>query len=172
MGKDLVDALLNDWRDERPELDVRGLGITNRITLLGKVLSREDKRALRPLGLAPWACDVLLALRRQGAPYRLTPTELGRVTLLTSGAMTTRLDRLEEAGLVRRRLDSDDRRSFQVDLTRRGRTLADRALHARLQMIDRLLAPLTASERRTAAGLLRKLLVGTADEAGVEAAGR
>jgi DNA-binding MarR family transcriptional regulator len=166
MGKesDTVDQLMEDWSRERPELDARGLGITSRISLLGKVLTREDKRALAPLGVAPWACDVLLALRRQGPPYRLTPTDLRKVTLLTSGAMTTRLDRLEEAGLVRRSLHSDDRRSFQVNLTEQGRQLADQALEARLGMVERLLAPLSADESQAVASLLRKLLVGARPE--------
>lgn len=163
-ASDTVDQLMDDWTRERPDLDARGLGITGRISLLSKVLTREDKQALAPLGLAPWACDVLLALRRQGPPFRLTPTDLRKVTLLTSGAMTTRLDRLEEAGLVLRSLDSEDRRSFQVDLTDQGRQLADRALEARLGMVKKLLAPLSAEEGQAAAGLLRKLLAGATPE--------
>jgi DNA-binding MarR family transcriptional regulator len=161
---DTVDQLMDDWTRERPDLDARGLGITGRISLLSKVLAREDKRALTPLGIAPWACDVLLALRRQGPPYRLTPTDLRKFTLLTSGAMTTRLDRLEEAGLVLRSLDSYDRRSFQVDLTEQGCQLADRALEARLGMVEKLLAPLSEEEGQTAASALRKLLVGARPE--------
>jgi DNA-binding MarR family transcriptional regulator len=164
MREDIVDQLIEDWSRERPELVAWGLGVTNRICLLRKVLSREDKRALGPLGLAPGACDVLLALRRRGRPYQLTPTDLRKVTLLTSGAMTTRLDRLEEAGLVRRSLDSEDRRSFQVNLTERGRKLADRGLAARLEMVEGFLAPLSADERQAAAGLLRKLMVGSGPE--------
>ncbi len=160
MRNDLVDQLIEDWGRERSEVDAGGLGVTSRISLLGKVFSGEDKRTLAPLNLAPWACDVLLALRRQGPPYRLTPTELRKLTLLTSGAMTTRLDRLEEAGLVRRNLDVDDRRSFQVSLTDDGRQLADRAFTARLEMVEARLAPLSAEECEVAAGLLRKLLLG------------
>jgi len=159
MDGDTVDQLMDDWKREHPDLDTSGLGVTSRISLLSKVMAREDKRALAALHLAPWACDVLLALRRQGPPYELTPTDLRNATLLTSGAMTTRLDRLEEAGLVRRSLDSDDRRSFIVSLTDEGRQLADRALTARLRMVDRLLAPLCGDEREAAAGLLRKLLI-------------
>lgn len=159
MSRDLVDQLVEDWGRERSEIDAGGLGVTNRIALLGKVLSNEDKRVLAPLGLAPWACDVLLALRRQGPPYQLTPTKLRKLTLLTSGAMTTRLDRLEEAGLVHRELDSDDRRSFRVSLTERGKHMADRAFTARIEMVEGRLAPLSSDERRTAAALLRKLLV-------------
>ncbi len=159
MREDLVDVLMEDWARERTDVDADGLSVSSRISLLGKVLARRDKRALTPLGLAPWAAEVLLALRRQGPPYRLTPTELRRVSLLTSGAMTTRLDRLEDAGLVRRTPDSEDRRSFQVTLTQRGLELADQAFVARLGMIDELLEPLSAAERSQTAGLLRKLLV-------------
>lgn len=161
-----MDHLVDDWQRERPEIDARGLGITSRITLLRKVLAREDKRALAPLGLAPWACDVLLALRRQGPPHQLTPTRLRELALLTSGAMTTRLDRLEEASLVKRKLDSDDRRSFQIRLTKEGRNLADQAIELRLNAVEKLLAPLGADERETAADLLRKLLVGSSQGVG------
>jgi DNA-binding MarR family transcriptional regulator len=160
MDRDLVDGVVQDWGEQRPDLDAGGLAIANRISLLRKVFVEADKRALRPLELAPWACDVLLALRRQGPPHQLTPTDLRRATLLTSGAMTTRLDRLEEDGLVRRTPDPADRRSFQVSLTERGRLLADRALSVRVDTVDRLLAPLSQAERDAAAGILRKLLIG------------
>lgn len=157
--RDTVDQLRAEWGRERPDLDVSGLSVTSRISLLCKVLSREDGKALAPLGLAPWAADVLLALRRQGPPFQLTPTDLRKVTLLTSGAMTTRLDRLEGAGLVRRRSDTQDRRSIQVALTEAGIELADQAIAARLARVERFLAPLSEEERDTAATLLRKLLV-------------
>ena len=164
MEQDTVDLVVDDWQRERPEIDARGLGITSRINLLRKVLIREDKRALAPLGLAPWACDVLLALRRQGPPHQLTPTRLRELTLLTSGAMTTRLDRLEESSLVTRKLDPDDRRSFQIRLTKKGRSLADRAIELRVGAAEKLLAPLSAGDRAAAAELLRKLLVGSGPE--------
>lgn len=159
MDHDTVDQLREEWGRERPDLDVSGLGVTSRISLLCKVLSREDSKALAPLGLAPWAADVLLALRRQGPPYQLTPTDLRKVTLLTSGAMTTRLDRLEGAGLVRRRSDTQDRRSIRVALTETGIELAEMAIAARLARVERTLAPLSRDERESAAALLRKLLV-------------
>ncbi len=159
MDRDTVDQLREEWGRERPDLDVSGLGVTSRISLLCKVLGREDSKALAPLGLAPWAADVLLALRRQGPPHQLTPTHLRKATLLTSGAMTTRLDRLEAAGLVRRSSDTQDRRSIRVALTEAGIELADRAIAARLARVERILAPLSEDERETAAALLRKLLV-------------
>jgi DNA-binding MarR family transcriptional regulator len=159
MDRDTVDQLRDEWGRERPDLDVSGLGVTGRISLLCKVLSREDGKALAPLGLAPWAADVLLALRRQGPPYQLTPTDLRKATLLTSGAMTTRLDHLEAAGLVRRSSHTQDRRSIQVALTEAGIEQADRAIAARLARVERILAPLSEDDRETAAALLRKLLV-------------
>ncbi|MGD8867931.1 MAG: MarR family transcriptional regulator [Gemmatimonadales bacterium] len=159
MDRDTVDRLSDKWGRERPDLDVSGLGITSRISLLCKVLSREDSKALGPLGLAPWAADVLLALRRQGPPYQLTPTDLSNVTLLTSGAMTTRLDRLEAAGYVRRNSDTQDRRSIQVVLTETGVELADRAIAVRLAKVETILAPLSEEERDATARSLRKLLL-------------
>ncbi|MGD8726260.1 MAG: MarR family transcriptional regulator [Gemmatimonadales bacterium] len=164
MTRDIVDQLMDDWHRERPDVNAAGLGVTSRIGLLTKVLIAEDKRALASIDLAPWACDVLLALRRQGPPYELTPTDLRKLTLLTSGAMTARLDRLERDSLIRRDLDPGDRRSFKVGLTDEGRELADRALEARLEMVERFLSPFTAEEREAAAGLLRKLLVGARTE--------
>ena len=86
MDRDLVDGVVQDWSEQRPDLDAGGLAIANRISLLRKVFVEADKRALRPLELAPWACDVLLALRRQGPPHQLTPTDLRRVTLLPSNS--------------------------------------------------------------------------------------
>lgn len=160
MKQDLVDQVLGDWRRSRPDLEVSGLGITSRIGLLSRVLARKDKEALASLELAPWACDVLLALRRQGPPFQLTPTEVRKVTLLTSGATTTRLDALEAASLVRRSLDSRDRRSFRITLTEKGQELANRAIEARLRMVDNLLASLSPKERKLTGDLLRKLLVG------------
>ncbi len=156
----MVDRLMEDWLRVQPDVEAEGLGVTSRIVLLGKAFAREYRRVLAPLGVSPAACEVLLALRRQGPPYQLTPTDLGKMTLLTSGAMTTRLDRMEEASLVRRNPDPDDRRSLQVSLTEMGRQLADRVLEARLAMVDTLLAPLSAEERQLTTSLLRKLLVG------------
>jgi DNA-binding MarR family transcriptional regulator len=159
MRRDLVDQVLEDWKAERPDLDSSSLGIASRIGLLCKVLSKRDKQALANLDLAPWACDVLLALRRQGPPYELTPTDLRRVTLLTSGATTTRLDGLEAAGLVVRSPAPDDRRSFRIALTEEGLGLANRAIETRLQMVDELVSVLGEEEQELAAGLLRKLLL-------------
>lgn len=156
--KDAVDRLLNNWTRERPDLEIAGLGVVNRIWLLAKHLTRRDRRALERLGLAPWAFEVLAALRRQGPPYRLSPTGLGRRTLLSSGAMTTRLDRLQDAGYVRRIPDPHDRRGVLIEITESGQELADRAIEARLVAVEALLAPLDDADREALARLLRKML--------------
>ena len=160
MERDTVDRAIEDWGRERPDVDAQGLGVASRIVLLAKLFGSRDKRALAPLRLAPWAADVLLALRRQGPPYELSPTRLRKYAVLTSGAMTTRLDRLEEAGYVRRRMDPQDRRGILVSLTEAGRELADRAVEARLGELHRALGALGEGERGVVESALRRLLVG------------
>ena len=114
---DRIDQIREQWRRERPGLDSSGFALVGRLLVLGKLLERRVSHALAPLDLALWAFDVLATLRRQGPPYRLTPTELSRETLLTPGAMTNRVDRLESAGLVRREAEPTDRRGVRVFLT-------------------------------------------------------
>ncbi len=159
METDTVDRAIEDWGRERPDVDAQGLGVVSRIGLLAKLFGSRDKRALAPLGLAPWAADVLLALRRQGPPFELSPTHLRKYAVLTSGAMTTRLDRLEEAGYVQRSMDPRDRRGILVSLTEGGRELADRAIEARLGEVRRALGTLAEGERGAVEGALRKMLV-------------
>ncbi|UCC75199.1 MAG: MarR family transcriptional regulator [Gemmatimonadota bacterium] len=159
MEMDTVDRAIEDWGRERPDVDAQGLGVVSRIVLLAKLFGSRDKRALAPLGLAPWAADVLLTLRRQGPPFELSPTRLRKYAVLTSGAMTTRLDRLEEAGYVRRSMDPRDRRGILVSLTEEGRELADRAVEARLGEVRRALGTLAEGERRAVEAALRSVLV-------------
>ena len=156
---DAVDRLIAEWRGERPELDCAALAIVVRVQLLGKLLRRDAEKALRPLHLKLWEYDVLSALRRQGAPYRLSASALARSAMLTSGAMTTRIDRLEERGWVRREPDPEDRRGVQVRLTHAGIALIDQAIGARLTAADEQLGQLSPEERETVASSLRKLLV-------------
>ncbi len=159
MERDDVDRFIELWGRERPDLDVRPLGIVNRISLLAKHLEARDKRVLSHLELPPWAYEVIVALRRQGEPYQLSPTKLRQTTLLSSGAMTARLDRLEGRGLVKRSLSSEDRRSFVVTLTPAGRELADAAVAARTAEIEAVVDSLSPDEREDLASLLRKLLL-------------
>lgn len=155
---DAIDRLLTQWARERPDLDPRGLGLVARLLVLGKLLERRVVHALAQVDLSLWAFDVLATLRRQGAPFCLTPTELSRETLLTPGAMTNRIDRLEDAGLVRREAEPSDRRGVRVLLTEKGRALVDRAIELRFDEARSTADLLTEAERARLEPLLRLLL--------------
>jgi DNA-binding MarR family transcriptional regulator len=154
-----VDEILTQWRKERPDLDVAALGLFGRLFRLAQLSDGVLAEGLAPYGLQPGWFDLLAALRRAGPPYELNPTSLMRATLLSSSGMTKRLDRMTEAGLIERRHDPSDRRGTLVRLTRRGRSVIDRAVKTHVANEKRLLSPLTASERRTLDDLLKRLLV-------------
>jgi DNA-binding MarR family transcriptional regulator len=156
---DRVDRIVARWRRERPDVDVTPLGLLGRLFRFAQLADEELAAGVEPFGLQRGWFDLLAALRREGAPYELNPTQLMEATLLSSGGMTKRLDRLVEAGLVERRPDPDDRRGTLVRLTRRGKTTIDNALEAHVANEDRLLRSLNASERRTLDAVLRTLLV-------------
>ena len=161
---DQVDQLLQDWNSERPELDYSALGVVVRVQLLGKLLQRSAEAALKPLKLKLWEYDVLSALRRKGKPFEQPATELARLTMLTSGAMTTRVDHLEGKGLVTRSADPDDRRGVNVKLTKAGLRTIDQAIQVRLEAAKAQLATLKAGERRALSAGLRKLLVSVSEK--------
>lgn len=154
---DVVDQLLHDWRRERPELDASAMAVVGRILHLGRLLEAGAGERLRAAGINYTDLDVLATLRRSGAPYRLTPTALRMSVLLTSGAMTACLNRLEARGLVARIAEGDDRRSLAAMLTPQGRKLIDKAIVARFEQAEEALAGLNARERAELAKLLRKL---------------
>ena len=156
--RDEVDDLVAAWRVERPDLDVEPLQVLSRVSRLAWHTDRARRTAFAAHGLAPWAFDVLAALRREGPPYQLSPGSLLHPTLVTSGTMTNRIDRLEQAGLVRRDPDPQDKRGVLVTLTATGQERVDAALADLLQAEQALLAGLPAKSRRTLAGLLRALL--------------
>lgn len=164
MQKDVVDKVLKRWRDERPDLDPRPIAVVGRILLLAGAFERRANNALAAHDLALSGFDVLAALRRAGSPYSLTPTELLRCVLLTSGAMTNRIDRLEKKGLVVRTPDSNDRRSMRVGLTPKGLRLVDEAVPVRFQEAKVALESLTRQEEEVLGSLLRKLLLAVGDE--------
>jgi DNA-binding MarR family transcriptional regulator len=155
---DEVDDLVAAWQAERPDLDVRPMQVLSRISRLARHLDRERRSAFAAHDLETWEFDVLSALRRQGAPYELSPGALLRATLVTSGTMTNRIDRLEQAGLVRRRPDPQDKRGVLVTLTAAGAARVDAALADLLEAEQALLAALPESSRQTLADLLRILL--------------
>ncbi|SEG47197.1 DNA-binding transcriptional regulator, MarR family [Thermomonospora echinospora] len=156
--EDEVDRLVTAWQAERPDLDVRPLHVLSRVSRLARHLDRARRAVFAAHDLEPWEFDVLTALRRAGSPYQLSPGRLLRATLVTSGTMTNRIDRLEAAGLVRRHPDPADKRGVQVRLTDKGRTRVDAAFADLLNREHDILAGLSASERATLADLLRTLL--------------
>jgi DNA-binding MarR family transcriptional regulator len=150
---------IDQWNRERPDLDPAALGVVSRVLMLAKLLEQSADRALASSDLSLWQFDVLAALRRSGAPYKLSPTQLMQLVTLTSGAMTNRIDRLEELGLVTRENDPDDRRGTLIALTRAGRKVVDEAIGARLADARSNLTALSDAERKTLGSLLRRLLI-------------
>jgi DNA-binding MarR family transcriptional regulator len=157
--RDEVDDLVAAWRAQRPDLDVEPMQVLSRISRLARYLDIARRGAFADHGLETWEFDVLSALRRQGPPFQLTPGALLRATLVTSGTMTNRIDRLAEAGLVRREPDPSDKRGVLVTLTEQGVARADAALADLLGRERALLAGLDHGERQHLADLMRILLV-------------
>jgi DNA-binding MarR family transcriptional regulator len=155
---DEVDDIVARWRAERPDLDVAPLQVLSRVSRLARHLDRARRAAFAAHGLEPWEFDVLSALRRQGSPYQLSPGALLRATLVTSGTMTNRIDRLEASGLVRRHRDPQDKRGVLVELTRDGLRRVDAAMADLLTRERGLLGGLAPDQKRELAGLLRTLL--------------
>jgi DNA-binding MarR family transcriptional regulator len=158
VDRDAFDKTQEQWKREWPEADTSGLEAIGRILLLAKYLHQSVAQRLGIFDLDLWGFDVLATLRQQGPPYQLSPRELCKAAVLSSGAMTNRLDRLEAAGLLGRRPDTNDRRSLIIELTPKGKDLVDEAITARLEEANEAAAPLSESERRELIRLLRKLL--------------
>jgi DNA-binding MarR family transcriptional regulator len=155
--RDGVDAFIEQWRHERPELDPSPIGVVGRISRLARRLEERLEPTYQAHGLEPGWHDVLATLRRSGHPYRLRPSDFADALMLTSSGTTKRLDRLERAGLVARTPDPDDRRGTLITLTAAGRDLIDAVTEAHLANEARLLDGLTDAEQRRLADLLRKL---------------
>ena len=155
---DKVDTLIDQWRRERPDLDPSVMGTVGRLLRAAALIGAELDRFAAENGLNRGEADVLLTLRRAGAPYRLSPSALSRSLLVTPGGMTSRLDRLEREGLVRRHPHPDDRRAIEVELTRAARKQIDALLPDHLANEERLVEPLTKRDRAELDRLLGKLL--------------
>lgn len=165
---DHVDAILAQWRRERPDLDVEALGLVGRLLRASQLADATLSPPLVERGLQAGWFDLLAALRRSGEPYELTPTQLMRATMVSSGAITKRLDRLAEAGMVDRRPDPSDRRGVLVGLTAHGRETIDAALDAHVANEEEFLRPLAQTDQRALDNLLRKLLAGVESADGSE----
>lgn len=156
---DSVDEIVQAWAARDPHVDASPLEVVGRLLLCARHLEQALVAALRPFGLSFGDFDVLNTLRRRGDPDGTNPSELARSSLVTSGAMTSRLDRLTRAGLIQRTPDPTDRRGQRVVLTTRGEHLAAQALQAVLAADHAFLEPLDPDQRTTTARLLKQLLV-------------
>jgi DNA-binding MarR family transcriptional regulator len=155
--RDEVDRLLGGWKDALPDLDVSPLEVLSRVTRLARHLDRQRTTVFARHELETWTFDVLSALRR--APgSQLSPGQLVAQTLVTSGTMTNRIDRLEQRGLVRRRPDPGDARSIRVQLTAAGRRRVEAAIRDLVTRENAILGTLTDAERVELAGLLRRIV--------------
>ncbi len=153
--RDEVDRIVAAWERERPDLDVAPLEVLSRVTRLARHLDLARRTAFARHELETWEFDVLSALRRAGAPYQLSPGALLTQTLVTSGTMTNRIDRLAERRLVRRHPSPDDRRGVLVQLTDDGRGRVDAAMSTLLDIERGLLGGLSGGDRTRLADLLR-----------------
>jgi DNA-binding MarR family transcriptional regulator len=158
-AEDHIQETITAWRRERPGLDLTGMAVVARLLRVSHRLEEVQDEFFSALGLKPGWLDVLAALRREGEPYQLTPTRLSEEALISTAGMTNRLDRLEQAGLVQRLPDPDDRRGVLVELTVDGRELVDAAVDAHRGLSKRLLGSLETGERDELDRILRKLLL-------------
>ena len=156
--QDEVDRLVGAWAKERPDLDVRPLEVLSRVTRLARHLDRARRTAFSAHDLEVWEFDVLAALRRAGRPYVLSPGQLLAQTMVTSGTMTNRVDRLEVRGLVQRLPDPADRRGVHVRLTPRGKDRVDAALADLLHRERDLLQGLSRTDQDALSTLLRRVV--------------
>jgi DNA-binding MarR family transcriptional regulator len=155
--RDDVDAIIDQWRKVRPELDPSPIGIVGRVSRLARELEERLEPVYREHGLEPGWHDVLATLRRAGEPYRLRVTDLTTSMMIGSSGTTKRLDRLERNGLIARSPDPNDRRGTLIELTPQGLELIDGVTAVHLDNERELLGGLTASEQEALAALLRKL---------------
>ena len=154
---DEVDRIVEAWSRERPDLDFSPLQVLSRVGRLSRHLERARRTAFAASDLELWEFDVLSALRRAGTPYQLSPKALLQQTLVTSGTMTNRIDRLVDRGLVERRTDPHDGRGILVVMTTDGQERVDAAISTLLAAESELLDKLTGPDQDRLSGLLRKL---------------
>ena len=156
--RDEVDTIVEAWRRVRPDLDLAPMEVLSRISRLARHLDRLRANAFSAHDLESWEFDVLAALRRTGPPYRLSPGQLLRETLVTSGTMTNRVDRLVERGLVTRQDHPNDRRGVLVELTDAGRDAVDAALAELIAAERQIMAALEVADHDQLTRSLRLLL--------------
>ena len=158
--RDGVDEIIEQWRRERPDLDPTPIGVIGRVSRLAREIEQRLEPVYREHELEPGWHDVLSTLRRSGAPYRLRASDFTGALMLTSSGTTKRLDKLEQAGLIAREPDPQDRRGVLITLTPAGLDAIDRLTGAHLANERRILSALSDAEQRRLADLLRKLQLG------------
>lgn len=159
MNHDRIDDILEQWQRESPQLDISALAVTGRIMRIARLLEKHRESVLAAYGLNVWSFDMLATLRRQGPPYQLKPTDLYELLMLSSGAMTNRIDRLEKDGIVLRVRDPDDRRSISVQLTPKGIELTDTVMPVLFERENQFLEQFSKTETQTFIKLLRHFLL-------------
>jgi DNA-binding MarR family transcriptional regulator len=163
--RDGVDAIIEQWRTARPELDCSPMQVIGRLSRASRLLERAIKEELAMHGVEPWEFDVLATLLRSGPPHVLNAGTLSTAAMVSSAALTNRIDQLVERGLVDRVVDPDHRRRVLISLTETGLTLVNQLVEHHVANERRLLAGLSASDRDLLAVLLRRLLVSLGDRA-------
>jgi DNA-binding MarR family transcriptional regulator len=156
---DLLDNLINDWKRERPNLDASAMHIVGRIMQLGKKLEKQASNALSSSNIYYTDLDVLATLRRSGIPYQLSPTQLRKSVLITSGAMTALLNRLEKIDLIYRLPDPKDGRVSTAALTKKGVKVINSAIVSRFEVAESAIRVFKKEERKQFARLLKKMLI-------------
>lgn len=156
--RDRIDLLVDQWAGERPDLDIETMREVARLMHVGRLIEARIDAMAAEFGVDRGQGDVLFTLRRAGAPYRLSPSQLTDALLVTSGTMTNRLDRLERRGLIRRLPNPDDRRGVVIELTDEARAVVDRAVEEHVAREQEMLAPLSAEDRRELDRILRTLV--------------
>ncbi len=157
--EDLIEHLIADWKRERPELDASAMEIVGRIMQLGKVLEKRASRALQSTNIYYTDLDVLATLRRTGEPYKLSPSQLCQSVVITSGAMTAVLDRLEKIGLLFRTPDPKDGRVKMAVLTKNGKNVIDKAIAIRFDEASSAIEAFEMIEKKQLSQLLKKMVV-------------
>lgn len=161
---DAVDRITRQWSAVRPDVDVSPIDVVGRVSRLSRLVDRRLAQNFARFGIEAWMYDVLATLRRSGEPYELTAGDLVRQTMVTTGAITNRIDRLEQRGLVER-ARTDDRRKVLVRLTPQGLALVDEVVGAHMATEHEILAPLSPRQRQDLAHLLRLTLLHLGDQA-------
>nr|WP_295714449.1 MarR family transcriptional regulator [uncultured Halomonas sp.] len=157
---DHIDHILKQWRQERPDLDVAPMGTIGRVKRLNHALMRTMEKTWAKYGLTDASFDVLATLRREGAPYALSPSDLMASTMVTSGTMTHRINLLEKAGLIERVKNPEDGRGFLISLSQHGFDLIDEAVAAHVETQAQLVSGLTEEQRAQLDALLKQFLAG------------